>query len=303
MNAIRRFTPNKRRGTILHSVLLAFLAGVIGFLFWLAFQQAARGLLFLYLIIGVVLMVPFGVLGYRLYALLNASYTIDRDRLSIRWGLRVEEIPLPEIEWVRPLDELGEPLSAPLLSMPGAFLGSVRSANLGEVEFMASEMAAAVVVTSNRIIVVVSPEKPAELVRAFQDAAEMGSLITPEPRSSHPGAYVFNVFKDRPALMLLIGLTVSAAALTVLDALLVLGRETISLGFASNGSLLEPVPASYLLLLPVLGLIIYVIDLAAGLFFFPRSNKQLAAYAIWAAGILTTLLLIAASLILYFSAE
>lgn len=302
MNGIRRFTPTKRRGSIVHGILLAVLAGLIAFLFWLAFQQNARGLLFLYLICGVILMVPFGMGGYRLYALLNANYSIDRDRLSIRWGLRVEEIPLPEIEWVRPLDELGESLSAPLLSMPGAYLGSVRSPNLGEIEFMASEMTNAVVVASERILVVVSPERPSEFIRAFQDAAEMGSLVPPESRSSHPGAYVFNVFKVRQALFLLIGLTVGAAALTFLDALLALGRDTISLGFAPNGSLLEPVPASYLLLLPVLGLITYVIDLAAGLYFFPRENKRLAAYAIWSAGILTMLLLIAASFILYFSA-
>jgi len=38
------------------------------------------------------------------------------------------------------------------------------------------------------------------------------------------------------------------------------------------------------------------------LFFFPRANKQLASYLVWAAGILSMVLLIAASLILYFSA-
>jgi regulator of extracellular matrix RemA (YlzA/DUF370 family) len=287
---------------ILHAILLTLLAGLTVFLFWLGFQQVSRGLLFLYLILGAILLIPLAIVGYRFYSLLRASYEIDRDQLSIRWGLRIEQIPLPEIEWVRPLDELGEILRTPLLSMPGAYLGTVKSPNLGEVEFMASNMNQAVVIASNRIVVVVSPEEPSGFVRAFQDAAEMGSLATPDARSSHPGVYVSQVFKDRLAMILLIALTLSTVALTVMNALLVLGRETISLGFAPNGSLLEPVPSSYLLLLPVLGLIIYFSDLAAGLFFFPRANKQLASYLVWAAGILSMVLLITASLILYFSA-
>jgi hypothetical protein len=262
-----------------------------------AFQQTSRGLLFLNLVVGAILLVPMALIAYRLYALIRASYEIDREKIRIHWGLRTEEIPLPEVEWVRPLDELGETLRSPLFSMPGAYLGSVKSPNLGEVEFMASEKSGAVVVAGEAIMVVISPENTSEFVRAFQDAAEMGSLTPPVALSAHPGAYVFQVSKDRLALGLLIGLTFATVALSILNALLVTGKTTLSMGFAADGSLLPPVPASYLLLLPVLGLIIYSSDVAAGLYFFPRGNKRYASYGLWGAGIVSILLLIAASLI------
>lgn len=301
MNGTQRFLPNRRSGLIFHSVLLAVLAALIVFFIWLAFQQTARGLLFLYIICGVILLIPLILGAYRLYALLHASYEIDRDGLRIRWGLRVEDIPLPEIEWVRPAEELGETLARPLLATPGAYLGAVRSPNLGEVEFMASELQRAVVVASNRKVIVVSPEDPAGFIKAFQLAAEMGSLTPLDSTSTHPGAFVSQVLKDRLSLWLLIGLLVVTIALSALDSLLVLGRQTISLGFTPNGSLLEPAPASNLLLLPVLGLIVFFSDIVAGLYFFLRKNMRLASYALWIAGILCMVLLIAASLILYFA--
>ena len=293
----RKFAPNRRRGLILHILLLVILTGCMVLAFFQAFQQASRGLLFLNLVVGALLLAPLALIAYRLYALLNASYEIDREKVRIHWGLRTEEIPLLEIEWVRPLDELGESLRSPFFSMPGAYLGSVKSPNLGEVEFMASEKSGALVVAGQAIVVVVSPENTSEFVRAFQDATEMGSLTPPVAFSAHPGAYVFQVSRDRLALGLLIGLTLVTVVLSVLNALLVTGKTTLSMGFAADGSLLPPVPASYLLLLPILGLIIYVSDVAAGLYFFPRGNKRYASYGLWGAGIISVLFLILASLI------
>lgn len=301
MNTARRFNPTRRTGIIFQGVVLLVLLGLISFCYWYALQQYSRGLLFLFLIGGSLLLVPLVIAGYRLYALLTASYEIDRDRLSIRWGLRLEEIPLPEIEWIRPMDELGEELRRPILSAPGAYLGSVKSPNLGPIEFMASNWQDAVVVAAQKSIVVISPEKPGDFVRTFQNAAEMGSLESPEVHSSHPGALVSQVLKDRLSLGLLIGLTVTIVVLAIMDGLLVLGRQTISLGFAPNGSLLEPVPSSYLLLLPILGLIVFFGDTGMGLYFFTRRNLKLASYALWIAGIVTLLMLMLASLTFYFA--
>jgi Na+-driven multidrug efflux pump len=129
----------------------------------------------------------------------------------------------------------------------------------------------------------------------------MGSLESPEVHSSHPGALVSQVLKDRLSLGLLIGLTVTIVVLAIMDGLLVLGRQTISLGFAPNGSLLEPVPSSYLLLLPILGLIVFFGDTGMGLYFFTRRNLKLASYALWIAGIVTLLMLMLASLTFYFA--
>ena len=302
MNEIKRFIPFRRSGLVFQSLILAVLGGLTSFLIWFAFQQTTRGLLFLYLIFAFILLIPMGLTAYRLYALMHASYEIDRDGLRIHWGLRVEEIPLLEIEWVRPLEELGEALPGPFMAMPGAYLGAVRLPNLGEVEFAASGMRGLVIVASERKVIAVSPDDPAGFIKSFQLAAEMGSLTPIGSVSTHPGAFAIQVLKDKWSLITLASLLVATIVLVVLDSLLVLGKQTISLGFAPNGTPLEAVPASNLLLLPVLGLIVFTIDLAGGLFFFPRKNMKLAAYSLWVTGTLAMLLLITASLIIYFSA-
>ncbi len=296
----RRFVPYRRSGLIFHSLVLAVLSGLVIFLIWAAFHQTSRGLLFLYLIFGFIALAPTGFMAYRLYALMRAGYEIDRDGLSIRWGLRIEEIPLIEIEWVRPLSELGESLHAPFFALPGAYLGTVRLQHLGEVEFAASGMQGLLVVASNRKVIAVSPEDTSGFLRAFQQAAEMGSLSPIASYSAHPGSFVVRVLKDRWSLRLIISLLIATIALVIAGSLFALGRSTISLGFAANGLPLEPLPASNLLLLPVLGLMVFVADIAAGMFFFPRENMKTASYAIWSAGILTMLLLIVACIILFF---
>ena len=301
MNETRRFIPHRRSGLIFHSLVIVVLATLVAFLIWSAFQQSSRGLLFLFLIFGILLLAPLGLMAYRLYALMHATYEIDRDGLRIRWGLRIEEIPLIEIEWVRPVDELGEGLTAPFLSLPGAYLGATRLPHLGEIEFAASGMRGLLVVASNRKVIAVSPEDRAGFIRAFQQASEMGSLTPIDSYSTHPGGFIVRVLKDKWSLRLLVGLLLTTIGLVV-GSLLALGRETLSIGFDANGLPLEPVPGSNLLLLPVLGLMTFEADVAAGLFFYPRKDMKVASYAIWGAGILTMLLLVTASLIFYFTA-
>ena len=301
MTETRRFIPYRRSGLIFHGLVGMVLTGLVVFLIWTAFQQPTRGLLFLFLVIGIVLLAPLGFTAYRLYALMHANYEIDRDGLRIHWGLRVEEIPLIEIEWARPVEELGEDLPAPVFSLPGAYLGSVHLPHLGEVEFAASGMQGLVVVASNRKVIAVSPEDSQGFIKAFQQAAEMGSLAPIDSYSTRPGRFIVQVLKDRWSLRLLAILVIAAIGLVVAGSLLALGRETISIGYAPNGLPLEAVPGSNLLLLPVLGLMVFALDIAGGLYFFPRKNLRLASYAIWGAGIVTMLLLIAASLIFFFT--
>lgn len=296
-----KFYPPRRKGVLLHSLAILILTALGVFFIIQAFLQPAGGLLALFLIIGFLVLIPVLGLVYRLYALTHSSYELERDGLRIRWGLRVEEMPLNEIEWVRPADELGEELSLPFLSTPGALLGSVISPNLGVIEFLASERNNLVVVATDARIIAISPDDPAGFSRAFQRAAEMGSLSPLEPVSTQPAVFVIRVWRDKTArliLLLMVGLTLG---LLVLDSLLALSRASISLGYSAAGSLLEPVAASNLLLLPVLALFGTVSDMIAGLFLYQREQYRAAAYILWCAGGISALLLVAASLILAFS--
>ena len=80
--------------------MLLFLGGGGGVAFWFSLRQSIGSNLILYLVLTVVMLAPTPLLMYRLYALIQASYTLERDGLRIRWGLRGEDIPLSQIEWI-----------------------------------------------------------------------------------------------------------------------------------------------------------------------------------------------------------
>ena len=107
------FPPDRRLGLFIHAVMIVVLVAVS--IFGLVnLSKASVGLFFvLYLLMALLAFVPIPFLGYRAYALLRADYYIDRDSLAMLWGLRIEDIPLTDIEWVRPASDLTRPLLLP----------------------------------------------------------------------------------------------------------------------------------------------------------------------------------------------
>ncbi|HEX5808359.1 MAG TPA: PH domain-containing protein, partial [Anaerolineales bacterium] len=135
---VGHFPPAKQFGLILHAVIIILLAGVSIWAFTNLTNAEVDPRFVFYLLIGILAFAPIPFLGYRAYALFKADYYIDRDSLAILWGLRVEDIPLTDIEWVRPASDLTNPLSLPRFRLPGAVLGTRRHPDLGAVEFIAS---------------------------------------------------------------------------------------------------------------------------------------------------------------------
>ena len=140
MDSTPYFNPPRRRGLILHAAFGFLALAGSGSSVWLALRQESSGFYILLLLLAFILLLPAGQAIYRGYALLRAHYLLERDGLRLRWGLRGEDIPLDEVEWVRPAGELGFELPLPCLAMPGAILGSVTVRDVGLVEYMASEV-------------------------------------------------------------------------------------------------------------------------------------------------------------------
>ncbi len=135
---VGHFPPAKQFGLILHVFITLLLAGVSIWGFTNLTNAQMRPTFVSYLLAGLLAFAPIPFLGYRAYALFKADYYIDRDSLAILWGLRVEDIPLTDIEWVRPATDLTQPLALPRFRLPGAVLGTRRHPDLGAVEFIAS---------------------------------------------------------------------------------------------------------------------------------------------------------------------
>ena len=290
------FQPPRRPAIFLLIGASVALLAAGGVCLWFAFNQSLGWQMTLLLLGGLALVAPVPLTAYRAYALLNSNYTLERDGLRLRWGLRAEDIPLPEIEWVRPAAELGYALPLPPLAWPGAILGTRSVPELGPVEFMASDAASLLLIATPQKIYAISPADAAGFMRTFRDSIELGSLTPLEAHSTRPVAYLQSVWQDRTARILVLGGLGCALLLFIWVGLMTPGQTSITLGYTPPGQTTEALPPARLLLLPVLAALTWAGDLIVGLFFYRRDDQRPAAYLLWAGSILVPLLLLAASL-------
>lgn len=292
------FLPTRTPGIVFHVFLILFILAGCGFLVWQAFLQQGGALLVVCLLGAIVLFASLPIVGYRGYALLQGIYSLKRDGLRIRWGLRAEDIPLSDVTWVRPASDLEIPLRLPSFSMPGAILGFSEHPDLGEVEFVASGYRNLVIVATLDKIYALSPEHMDEFIQRFERAIEMGTLTPMLPYSTVPAAFVRQVTLDKVGRVLIPAGLIVTIFLLVLVGLGISGKASISLGYDAFGALLPPVPATRLLLLPVLGILLYVPGTVAGIYLYRKPENRPAAWLVWSGGVLAPLLLILASALL-----
>jgi hypothetical protein len=288
-----QFPPSRRNGYIFHGVLLFVLGGGGGLAFFASTRQQIGSDLVFYMILSVLMLLPVPWIGYRIYALAQASYILERDGLRIRWGLRGEDIPLPQIEWIRPASELGFALRFPWKSAPGAFLGATRVEGLGLVDFIASDLRNMLLVATPSKVYAISPADPKAFMRAFRRVIELGSLSPLPVYSIQASAFLEQVWNDRLARGLLLtglGLTV---LLFIAVALRIPSLPQVSLGFDAERRPLPPGPSESLLLLVILGAGSFVVDFLAGLFFYRLDESRPVAYLLWIASVVAPLLLLA----------
>jgi hypothetical protein len=291
---IRLFFPPRRNGLLLQSAASLFLMAGGALALLKASQIEAGPELLVYLLLASLVLIPLPLLGYRIYALWRAHYGLERDGLRLSWGLRAEDIPLTDIEWVRPAGDLVGRLSLPWSSWPGAVLGVRRVRGLGVVEFFAVDRSHLVLVGTYRKIFAISPSDPDEFIRIFKSVTELGSLSPIPAQSAYPTLLVGGAWSDPAARIFIISGLVLELALLAWVTLAIPSRANISLGFTPSGQPALPGPAARLMLLPVLNTINLMVDLLAGLFFFRKVELKPLAYLMWAGAIISPLLLLAA---------
>ncbi len=284
------FNPPRRKGYILYAGLTLLLLGLSGFLLIFALDQQSSGFFALALLGAVIVLVPIPFILYATYALLRAKYILDREGLKIRWGLRVIDIPMPDIEWVRMADKKQTKMPTPAWSFTGLMRGVRHSPDLGEVEFLASDQNRLVLVGTADRVFAISPEKPNDFLKAFQSAFELGSITPLKPISKQAGTFIVSVFADRRARLLIILESALILALLVTVAVIIPTRPTIALGYQPGGPQNAASPSDRLLLLPVLSLFALAVDLTLGFFLFRIERTRIVAYLILASGLIAPLL-------------
>ncbi len=286
---MNEFPPLRQRGLLIHVGLIVALGAISLTMFWFVFQTPVGLLFTLDILVALLTFIPLPILAYRVYALLRGNYLMDRDNLRLIWGLRVEEIPVANIEWVRPARALPSPLSLPWLSFPGGLLGRSLHGDLGSVEFMASDVETLLLVATARQVFAISPADPAAFISAFQRAIEMGSLARVEARSQYPSFVVAVAWESVLVRYLwLVGGFLNIGLLAWVT-VIAPGIQRVPLGFTPAGAPQDTVPGAQLILLPLLSALLFVIGFLAGLFLYRRPDQRILALAVWASGVISAL--------------
>lgn len=287
------FPPPRQPGLIIHILLILLLAVVGGIGVWLAAQTGLGVRLTLFILLAALAFFPIPFLIYRLSALTRATYTLDRDKMTISWGLRVEQIPISDVEWVRPA-ELAAPLPKPWLRLPGSVLGTRRHPDLGLIEFLAADAGNLLLVATARRIFAISPADATAFTQAFQRAIEMGSLVSAPSRSIYPSFVVAQAWESLLARYLwLAGLFINVGLLLWVS-LMAQTLGGVPLGFLPSGEPAAIVPASRLIILPIVSLVLFILGWGTGLILYRQPEKRAAAHALWVGGLVTALIFLLA---------
>jgi hypothetical protein len=269
------FKPDQRMGLIFHlsSIGLFTLAGAasLGYADQASISPVPAIVLIPFLVIAIALV----LLAYRIYALQTAQYTLEREGIQLRWGLRTETIPIDKVLWIHPADDLTIALPRPRIYLPGAMLGKRHIPGDGVVEYLASDPKNLLFIATEEGGFAISPSEPASFLLVYHRFTEMGSLEPLAARSVYPAFLLQELWSNVPARTLLICCIVH-------------------LGFFVNGSPGDLVPAARLMLLPLLNFFYLLIGILLGLFFFRKRDTQPFSYLLWSSNAITTLLFLLA---------
>lgn len=293
---VGHFPPPKRRGLTLHGVLILVLAAIVtaGLINMSSVEMGPAFLISLLISIAAFAPIPF--LAYRAYSLWRADYHLDRDSLLIHWGLRLEDIPLNDIEWIRPAEDLTTPLTLPALPLPGGLLGLRRHPDLGVVEFLAADTKKLLLVATAKRIFVISPDNPAGLAQTFARATEMGSLAPAEAKSVYPSFVVMQAWESGLARYLWLSALFLNIGLFIWASLIIPNTPRVAMAPQFVGGELETVPSTQLLIFPMASLLLAMTGWIAGLYFYRWERERVLAFIVWGSSTLASLLFLLAVL-------
>lgn len=299
------FAPPRRQG-LLFQAAIAVIFGSASLLSLFLMLRTPIGLEFILFVIAALVaaaFVPWAV--YRWFALRGAVYLVERNGIRIRWGLRLEDIPMSSVRWVRSeadvRRQLGKRLPLPLGALPGAVLGVRQLADGTVLEYLASDFSRMVLVATDDRVFILSPAKVDDFLYLIQRLLELGTISPWQRRSRNPTFILGEVWRNRTARLLLgLGL-IGSLALLAWVSLMIPNLDEVYLGYVAE----EPTPAAFLLLLPLANGFFYVVDALGGLYFYRRSLPPLTptdahelspfsplgklyAYLLWGCSLLTT---------------
>ncbi len=283
------FIPPRRLGVLLGSLFLAILlSAIVSSVHRLATEPISAWIILWVALplVGVPLTL---LIGYRLYGLLTARYRLDRDGFYLTWGLVTEQLPLAAISSLRLVDEVTPKLRPDRgLWWPGCVYGRREVEGEGLVEFFATSGYQGILILSagDRLLAISPPDLEA-FRQAFVDATRMGSLEPIPTRSQSPDFVIAGLWTDTIArVLILVGLALPLLLLGYLALRLPSLPLQVPFGFDPTGAPDPLAPPGRLLLLPMVGGLCWLADMAMGVWLYRRKVDRPLAYAVWMSAVL-----------------
>jgi len=273
---------------------IILLVGISAWGLWQMTQAEVGPTFLFYLLLVLTGLSLVTVLVYCAYALYRAEYSLEREAVHLKWGLRVEDIPISSIEWVRVETDLEFSAPLPWFRWPGAVLGVRNLPDGNRLEFFAANTRHLVFIATQKRVFAISPDEPKRFLEIFGQLMEMGSLTRPPERSIYPTLLIWRIWLDQTARYLVLGGLALSLILLVFVSFAIPATPTVSLRMAPGGAPLEQVPSVQLMLLPVLNTSFFLGDFILGMFFYRKYENQLLAYLLWGSSVFTGLLFLAA---------
>ena len=282
----QEFTPPKNRGLLINGLIAVLL--ITSMLFFLIYGSiTGQGWLSIaFIVIGLLLLIPFTLAIYRIIAISTTVYTLNRDALEIKWGLRRELIPMKEIEWMHPISDFETPLPLSFPMIRGSFYGETDIKGLGKTLFVATIPDQMVLIKLSQAYLVISPQDKDVFTEAFKQISQLGSLQQIEPESENLRMLWQRVMNDKMAKHLLIGGVISFLVLLIVAVIIVIFLSQVV--WVS----LETVPSSRLFLLVLIGLFFSILNTLTGLFLYLQERiGRTIVYVVWGWSIMINIIL------------
>lgn len=220
-------------------------------------------------------------IGYTLWGLLNAEYTMDRNALVIHWGGYTHQIPMASVQSISEGSELGKVRMGRVLRWPGHIVGQGTVSDLGPIIFYASApLREQIILHLDGMAYAISPAEHELFLEALEERLEMGATQDVTHETAHPAFLDWVIWQDRMALALLGS---NAILLVLLGGLLSWRYASlpaeIVLKISPDGTPLFVGPPSRLAYLGLLGLLFTLLNGGLGLFFYRR--RRMVAYLLW----------------------
>jgi len=258
-------------------LLLDFLAvrGVQG--------RPVDGLSFVLVLWVLVSLLVAAYLAYRTLGLFTLEYWVDRDAVTLVWGLTRQVVPIGSIQQVLMGTDVAALSAARPWHWPCTYRRRMRcDGGLGIVNAYATRpLQEQVILQTSGESYSLSPGDPRGFLDALQERYALGPARPLEAATLRPPAWTWPLWRDRAALAL-IGVSVLGVLLMfgMLSARFPYLSPDLPLHFDVNGLPDRIEAKSGLFALPVIGLMAWGVNLLAGVFLYRRGQRG-AAYLLW----------------------